>query len=317
MNVLITGIGGDIAQSVAKLARIARPDCRLIGTDITDEHAGALFVDETRVVPRADDPRYVESIVELIESQRIDCAIPMSEPELSVLLPLIEAQRCTHWMTAGPRTIRTGIDKLETMRALHSLGIAVPWTIPAGEGEPRTLPCILKNRRGSGSRAVFTVHDAEEAKYLAARHRDAVFQELLPDAEREVTCAVYRTRDHRVATLQLRRRLAGGFTGWAVVIDDPVVAALCSDVANAFDLTGAMNVQLRLTERGPRVFEINPRYSSTALMRHEIGFSDVVWAFDELQGRRVTFPSIAEGTVVARVQGAAVIRRGTNSRVNT
>jgi carbamoyl-phosphate synthase large subunit len=70
-----------------------------------------------------------------------------------------------------------------------------------------------------------------------------------------------------------------------------------------------MNVQLRLTAAGPRVFEINPRFSSTALMRHRIGFSDVLWSLDEAAGRPVEFPAVAADTIVVRTQGAAVIPR--------
>ena len=45
-TILITGIGGDIAQSIATIIREERPNIRLIGTDINLEHAGSIFVDE-------------------------------------------------------------------------------------------------------------------------------------------------------------------------------------------------------------------------------------------------------------------------------
>lgn len=67
-----------------------------------------------------------------------------------------------------------------------------------------------------------------------------------------------------------------------------------------------MNVQLRLTDHGPRVFEINPRFSSTVLMRHRLGFSDVLWAIDEAQGKTLTYPLIPDKGTMVRVQAAAV-----------
>jgi len=67
-----------------------------------------------------------------------------------------------------------------------------------------------------------------------------------------------------------------------------------------------MNVQLRLTDKGPRVFEINPRFSSTVLMRHRLGYCDVLWAMDEVEGRAVTYPEIAIDKIMVRVQTAAI-----------
>ena len=67
------------------------------------------------------------------------------------------------------------------------------------------------------------------------------------------------------------------------------------------NLNGSINIQLRLTKNGPRVFEINPRFSSTALMRHRIGFSDVLWAIDEAEDKVIDFPDIVTDECMVRV----------------
>jgi carbamoyl-phosphate synthase large subunit len=148
--------------------------------------------------------------------------------------------------------------------------------------------------------------DNADAAYLARKYPDAVFQEMLEPAEREITCAVYRRRDGAVASLLMLRRLAGGFTSWAQVIRDEATASMCQMIAEGLDLSGSMNIQLRLTDKGPRVFEINPRFSSTVLMRHRIGFSDVLWALEEAEGKSVVFPEIPQDRIMVRVQGATV-----------
>ena len=102
------------------------------------------------------------------------------------------------------------------------------------------------------------------------------------------------------------RRLTGGFTGWAKVIRDDETSRMCERIAEGLDLRGSMNVQLRLTDKGPRVFEINPRFSSTVLMRHRLGYSDVLWAVDEAEGKSVSFPTVPENQIMVRVQGALV-----------
>jgi len=309
-TILITGIGGDIGQCVATIIRESfGTACRLIGCDTHEQHGGKLFVDAFGRLPVARDPGYLEALLSLIDSESVDTIIPMTEPELGSLLPAFAKHPGINWITPGARVIEAGVDKLETAEALTRIGIAMPWTHPVSAGPPREYPCIVKSRYGSGSRAVHKAHDGTEAEYHARRIPDAIYQEYLEPDDREVTCAVYRARDGRVVVLQLLRRLSGGFTGWAEVIRDVAVEDLCRRAAEGLDLRGGMNVQLRLTASGPRVFEINPRFSSTALMRHRIGFSDVLWSLDEATGRPVEFPAVAAGTIVVRTQGAAVIHR--------
>ncbi|MFZ4776996.1 MAG: ATP-grasp domain-containing protein [Terrimicrobiaceae bacterium] len=303
-TILITGIGGDIGQSVALILRESRPDIRLIGVDIHSQHGGPLFVDRCELVPAAAAPGYFEALKGIVQKHSVDFVIPMSEPELGACLPFQEMAPGVKWITPGARVVETGLDKLATISALTGLGIPVPWTIPAKGGSPICYPCILKSRYGSGSRSVFTLSNGEDLSYLVKRWPDAVLQEMLLPAERELTCAVYRTLQGRVASLLMLRRLTGGFTGWAKVIHDEDTSRMCEAVAHGLDLRGSMNIQLRLTDQGPRIFEINPRFSSTVLMRHRIGFTDVLWALSEAEGQTVQFPTIPIGVTMVRIQGA-------------
>jgi carbamoyl-phosphate synthase large subunit len=271
------------------------------------QQAGKLFVDDFFLVPTADAPTYVDTIREIYLSQGIDVLIPMTEPELSVLGSFMEELGADRCISAGSKTTHVGLDKLLTIQAMSSFGLPTPWTVSSEQLDFIRYPCIFKRRFGSGSRAVFRVEDRTDATYLSSKYPLSIFQELLEPEENELTCGVYRDRRGRVMSIQFLRRLVGGFTGWAKVVDHPEVTALCEILAEKLDLRGSMNVQLRLTDAGPRVFEINPRISSTVHMRHLLGFSDVVWAFDEIEGRDVTLPHVQQGVVVARTHNSIIL----------
>lgn len=309
-TILITAIGGDIAQGVAQIVRRVRPNWRIVGVDIHEQHGGTLFVDEFETVPPATDPDYLTRIESVVERCGVTCCLPMSEAELAFALHRgLRAFGSAPLIAANPQALEIGLDKLATARFLAASGCPAPWTVCAEAGiEPPAYPCIFKPRRGAGSKGISVCSNREDAEYLVRRYPNAIFQELLEPADREVTCAIYRTRDGRTAVLPMLRKLVGGFTGWAKVVDVPDAIAQCVRLADALDLHGAINAQMRLTEAGPRIFEINSRLSSTVFIRHLMGFTDVAWLLDELEGKQVVFPPLPIGAVAVRVQGAAMMQ---------
>jgi carbamoyl-phosphate synthase large subunit len=307
-TVLITAIGGDIAQSVATIVRSEYPAWRLLGSDLHARHGGELFVEALKLAPPAADAGYADWLRQLIADEKIDICIPMSEAELSCLSRVDTGPLSVAMAMVNARAIEIGNDKLGTADFLRSIGCPAPWTVPAdGPGSDVALPCIFKPRRGAGSRSVFVCTTRRELDFYRERYPDGIFQELLLPADREVTCTLYRTRNGETAVLQLLRTLVGGFTGWAQVIDDVRITQQCVRLAEALHLQGSINVQLRLTEQGPRIFEINARFSSTALMRHRMGFRDVVWTLQELSGEPVVYSHPPRGTTAVRIQGAAIL----------
>jgi carbamoyl-phosphate synthase large subunit len=305
-TVLITGIGGEISQGVATIIKQYDSEIRLIGTDITLRHGGYLYVEKFYQVPPSDSPMYIKELKNIIATESVDVMIPMSESELSNLSGHLNELSNIKYIYAGDKVVTAGTDKLLTMKLIEELGLPIPKTFSASEMMPSEFPYILKDRFGSGSRNIHVVKNISEAKYLSTKYPDSIFQELLEPDDKEITCAVYRKKDGEVACLQMLRQLMGGGTGWAEIIYDESVNDMCERIAIGLDLYGSMNIQLRLTEEGPRVFEINPRFSSTVYMRHLLGFTDVVWALDEALGKNVVYPHIPEGKTVVRTLSAAV-----------
>lgn len=305
-TILVTAIGGDIAQSIAIILRQEKPGVRLVGVDMHDRHGGMSFVDVYHQVPPASDPRYPEVIFDLVQRENIDVIFPVSENELAVWSRGVFSGE-VDFIMPNTKIIDIGLDKLATAKFLEEIGHHVPWTIPVTDGMPKRLPCIIKSRTGSGGKAMFVVRTPEDVKFFARRYPNSVYQELLEPNDREVTCAVYRDRSGNTHVLQMLRKLVGGLTGWATVITDSAVERECVRVAEGTDLKGSINIQLMLTPQGPRIFEINARFSSTILMRHQLGFQDVIWSLDELEGDSVRTPRISSGQVVVRTYGARVI----------
>jgi len=305
--VLLTAIGGDIAQGAAKVLREMSPELRLVGVDMDDRHGGELYVDALYRVPPATHPEYSAGLVTTAEKEQVDFVLPLSEPELSVLLPKFAEAFSFRWIHAGIQVLENGLDKLTTIKALEQLGWKAPWTVDASESLPKAYPCVFKSRFGSGSRNIHLIQSEKEASFFSERVPQGIFQEVLPEDGGEVTCAVFRDHEGRIAVLQILRKLTGGLTGWGKVVRDEATETLCRSLAEGWDLRGTMNVQLRITLDGPMVFEVNPRISSTAYLRHLLGFSDVWWTVADAMGVKSDFPEIQTGKVMVRTCGGRIL----------
>lgn len=303
MRILVTAIGGDIGYGIGKILRKSGIAEFLVGCDVHKEHAGRFYYDRCEVVARADSRDYADGLLRMAKANRADLIIPTSEAELRCLLgagavgelggiPLLMVNR---------EALRIGFDKLQTSRLLERAGLPFPWTSLVEEGAPKALPCIIKQRFGAGSRG-FSVVGADLVPLLARTRGADIWQELLQPADQEYTCGLYRTVDGEVRTIAFHRRLVAGSTRFGRVVgNNPQINGLLARVAELVDLRGSINVQLMLTARGPVVFEINPRFSSTVVFRHLLGFQDVVWAIKERLGETVpAYAPPADGTAFYR-----------------
>lgn len=286
LNIMVTGCGGDIGFGVGKILKMSGYGKKLIGTDISDNHGASALFDECVVVSRADAKNYIEVIRKLIKKYKIDLFIPISESELSVLLKsgMLQEIDGVPVVSADPNSVSVGLDKLKTVNLLREANLPHPWTQVVAEGMPKKLPCIIKERSGHGSKNVAIVNKDMVNSFYKSRPKD-IWQELLLPEDREYTCGIFRSQNMPTRTIVFRRKLQGGFTGSGEVVNNDQINKVLLSLADAVSLEGSINAQLRLTSRGPVIFEINPRFSSTVVFRHLLGFEDVIWSINERLGK--------------------------------
>ena len=286
MRFLVSGVGGDIGQSIARVLADHFPNAEIVGSDIHDEFLICDAVKSLKILPSVSSTLYEESLKASLCNNDIDVFIPTSEPELRWFLKskahLMDFP-CT-CLLASLKAMEIGFDKLITSQHLAAYNLPAPWASlvsESGLGAPE-IPCILKSRTGAGNSSVYYIDDYEKSLQFQRLFPDYMWQQFLPLSEGEYTCGVYRCRNGETRVIAMKRRLASGVTAYAKVVENPAISALCVQIAESLDLFGSINIQLRLVEGiGPMVFEINPRFSSTVGMRHLVGFKDLIWSIEE------------------------------------
>jgi len=283
-NILVTGCGGDIGQSIGKILKTSTLFNLVIGCDIHDEHAGIFIFDKTLIVSRCDSPSYIEDISDIINQFKIDLILPMSEPELRLLTEKkIDGDFLDKKMIAANlRSREIGFDKLETAYFLKNNHLPFPETSVISDMKPTRFPLIIKSRNGSGSKSLYKVDGWDEFAFYKKKVPDFIAQEFISDKNGEFTCGLFRSKNKEIRSIILKRKLVGGFSGYGEVVEDENITSVLHSIATHLDLNGSINVQLRHSEKGPCVFEINPRFSSTVMFRHMLGFNDLIWSVEDL-----------------------------------
>jgi len=300
--VLVTGVGGDIGQSVIKCLKDTEYNLHLFGCDTDPFAAGRAMVGKFFQPPPAKNAgKYLDFIKKVLSKEKIGYVIPTTEIEIEFFDKHRDCfKNVTTVLINEHRVIGTFLDKYETIKFLRDNDISHPETYLV-ESYTNELECpfILKPRRGCGGKDLILVSDYDEFNFLKKTRRDFIVQEIVGGEDDEYTITVFST-GKEFYSIGFRRYLGyGSLSKIAHLVKDDEIRVLAEKIVKATSLEGSLNIQCRKTDSGYIPFEVNPRFSSTVYTRHYFGFQDVKWWLDLKQGKNITYnPKFQKGTAV-------------------
>jgi carbamoyl-phosphate synthase large subunit len=291
MKVFLTGIGGDIAQSIAGILLEELRDVEIWGSDQNLEFANLSFLKGFFLSPKDNEKSYVDWVSDIVSRNDFDFYFPIPESEIQQLalssterLDFISSKTKIIW--AGSFAIKKFTSKFETHNFLLELGFAPPKTVrKLSHLREFDFPVIVKPDFGRGSKGIFLCNNHDEVSAAISLTSSPIIQEYIPNEESEYTCGIFRNKILGTKVIVLRRLLKDGSTIWGEVVKNLEIEKVCHIVAESIDLAGSINVQLRLKGSRIAIFEINPRFSSTVGFRHKVGFTDLLWSLSLPQFR--------------------------------
>jgi len=296
-RIIITGSGGPAGINFINSLRDAPEKMHLIGTDINKFHLEWPNVDERYLIPRFDEPNYIEKLNELIEKTKAEMVHPQPDGEVRVISENREKINAITFLP-DKKTIRICQDKFECGRTWKRAGLHTFESILIENEEDLikaentfSYPYWLRATVGFSSRGSTPVENMEVAKawlnYWKARNVGWKFvaQEYLPGKNIAFQSL---WKDGEIVVSQARERLEYIYPNLAPsgVTNTPVVAVTINreDVNNIAteailsidkNATGIFCVDLKEDKNGvPIPTEINAgRFFTTSYFFTKAGIN--------------------------------------------
>ena len=233
-------------------------------TDVNALSPGVLVADAAFRVPMATDPEYVDVIESICRGERVRLLIPTIDDELPLFGAALSRFKAAGTRVAASDSLAAEIcnDKFLTCHYLASHGLAtaesfLPDSLPSG----LSFPVFVKPRTGRGSVGAFAARTPGELAFFLHYVERPVVQTFLdgPEYTIDVLCDF----EGRVLSVVPRERVVirAGTIDRGRTVNDPALIDLGARCAQALRLVGASNVQCRVVDGRPVIFEVNPRFS--------------------------------------------------------
>lgn len=282
-RILVTAISGDIGNGILKILR-EDENCILFGCDVNEIAVGMDKVEAFWQTRYAVEEGYVNDLLEKCRLYHITHLIPVNEREIEVIGKARKRFEVLQikLVIQEESLLEICLDKYKTAMFLSKHGFDVPATyLHMDDIKETDGKFICKPRKSNGSKDIFVFQKG--ADLSGKKTDDCIFQEYI-DSEEEYTIGVFRHKEVS-NIIAFKRELKNGYSNKVELSEDRNLYELALRLALLFDLEGYLNIQLRKADGQYFIFEINPRISGTVRFRHMLGFQDVLWWLDALDGK--------------------------------
>jgi carbamoyl-phosphate synthase large subunit len=247
---------------------------KVIVTDVNPLSPAVHAADAAYQVSLASDSRYVREILTIASAERVNLVVPTIDDELplfSAAIPMFNAAGVRVAVSPLWTTLLCN-DKYATCRALEQKGVPsapsyLPETLPASAA----FPLFIKPRWGRGGVGAFAIHNTRQLAFFLDYVPDPLVQEYLegPEFTIDMLCDFA----GRPLSIVPRERVVirAGVIDRGRTVKDRALIALAEACAAALPFAGAVNIQCRVVDGRPVVFEINPRFSGGIPLTIEAG----------------------------------------------
>lgn len=267
----------------------------IIATDLQPTAPALYFADKQYLVPRINDPKYIDRVLEICRKEQVKAITTLIDPEIEVL-----AKNRQRFLDEGilplcpsADTAHLCFDKYALFEHLRDHGIRTVLTYDTlahfEEGYHKgeiAFPVFIKPRTGSGSVGIHKVENMQELKaYFDEGKYDYIIQEFM-DCE-DCDADVYiDTISHRPVSAFSKHKLEmriGGASKTISYIDERLFAFI-KEICQVLEFNGPVDMDFWFRDGQYYLSEVNPRFGGAYLHAYGAGVNFVPLIVNNING---------------------------------
>lgn len=309
MNILMCSVGrrGELLKDFKKSMS---EGSKIVATDLSPYAPALYFADKQYLVPRIDNPSYIDTIINICKEEKIDAITTFIDPEIEILAKNRNrfSELGVEVLTPYEETANLCFDKYKMFKKLSECGIptVMTWGTIEEFNASRDagivdFPVFIKPRTGSGSVGARKVCNYDILVESMKEDSSLIIQEFM-DCE-DLDADVYiDTITHEAVSAFSKRKIEtriGGASKTVSFKDDKLFDFISKIVKN-FKFNGPVDMDFFYRDGTYYLSEINPRFGGAYLHAYGAGVDFIKLIENNLNGKinKQDFGDYDEGVVM-------------------
>jgi carbamoyl-phosphate synthase large subunit len=252
-------------KAFQKEAKRENTSAKVYTADLKPELSAACNIsDQAFKVPKASDPGYIVSLLNICRRNDIDIIIPTIDTELPFLAKSKESfkKQEIEVVISSAFFVEICRDKRKTSEYFQNLGISTPVIYKPNQIK---FPTYVKPYNGSSSQKNKLIRSENELSNSIINNDDLLFCEYLDHEDyNEYTLDLYYSKGFNLKCVVPRKRIRvrGGEVSKGLTVKNKLVDFVKSRMMSLNGACGCLTLQLFLNEQNGNIkgIELNPRF---------------------------------------------------------
>lgn len=253
----------------------------LVATDNSKYAPALYFADKQYIVPRIDDPSYIDTLIEICKKEKINAIATFIDPEIEVLSKnraIFEDMGITV-LAPYQSTAAICFNKYEFFKHMRKNGIRTVQTYGtleefdlAFKQNEINFPVFVKPRTGSGSVGARKIFNYEDLKSAVEADETLIIQELMDCVDMDADIYIDTVSKEPVSIFSKRKLSTTiGGANKTISFKDDILVDFIKKIVSVLELYGPNDIDFFYKNGEYYVSEINPRFGGAYLHAYGAG----------------------------------------------
>lgn len=320
MNILILS-AGTRNKIVQYFKNAVGDNGRVIATDASDLGPAIYDADNYYIVPLINDKGYLDKILDICKTEKIDGVLSLIDPELSLLAENVDRFKEVGTVVIGSsyELCEMSLDKMQMYNWLlkHGYKCARSWMeknafyTSVGSGDVE-YPVFVKPYRGSASINISKVYDRETVEVLFAHEDNLMIQEYLDGQEIGADVYIDMISGEVVSVFTKKKiKMRAGETDKSVSFKDEKLFSLITKFVSEAGFRGQIDIDIFEIDGEYYISEVNPRFGGGYPHAYESGCDHMQLIINNLAGKvnAVSIGNYDEGIYMMKYNEVKIVKK--------